>query len=264
MQDRKLDALTSVLTARQRAILRLRAWCADEEPDDRLIRLCPPQDKAEMDRIVRAVEHANGEANGALILWLEWLANTESDLHWHRALSLFHRRQVQLEQVARKPVAPLPLPWDHERLVPLGWGRLVHDEEPGAAPDWAEFVRRSGDALRVALSLRWRDVRATEAAFARLTSIMGEELIHAETKRLLEGLREHTLRLRDEMVAFGEACDLPSEFGDHIAYVQESIDWPAVQVVPPEKHAREWMAESQRQELEAWERQQAEQLRTGA
>jgi hypothetical protein len=232
--------------------------------DERVIRYCPPQDKPEMERIRRAVEHASNEAHGLLIILLEWTAMAEADCQWLRVLMAYQGRVEALERVAKREVAPLPQPWDNQRLVPVGWGRLVPAPERRTARDWHEFrVHRLLD-VEEAVSLRWRDVLGYEAVFDDLETALGERLIHKATRERLAWFREHVLRLADQVAEWDAEFELPADSGEHGSVLREQIDWEAIRGVPKEKHAREWMPESQRVGLEEWEREQAEALRNPA
>ena len=108
-------------------------------------------------------------------------------------------RVEALEKVAKREVAPLPQPWDNERLVPVGWGRLVTDPERRTARDWNEFrVHRLLD-VEESLSLRWRDLLGYEAVFDDLETALGEPLIHREARERLAWLREQVLRLAEQV-----------------------------------------------------------------
>ena len=232
-----------------------------ERVDDRVIRYCPPYDKAEMEQITGAVEHASQEAHGSLIILLEWTANTEAGIHWFRVLSAFQERVKALEAVAKKEARPLPLPWDTSRKVPLGYGRLVRAETREAAKDWTEFRMRFLEDIEEGLTCRWRVVLGYEAVFEKLAQGMGEPLIHHAVRELLDGLRESVLRLTRDIQCLDEEFQLPDERGEHGAAMRESIDWEVIRGTSAVKHAREWMHPQQAEELQGWEREQVQELR---
>ncbi|MEO8538150.1 MAG: hypothetical protein ABI577_00300, partial [bacterium] len=259
--DRRLDALTSELTARERAVLWLRAWRQGEKVDERVVRFCPPQDKPEMHRICAAVEHASDEARGLLIILLEWMANAELEFHLVRIARAYGAYVESLEAVAKKPVPPLPAPWDTSRAVPIGWGRLIQHEERRTPKDWEQFRRYSLASVEEALALRWWDVLSMESVFDDIEAAIGEPLMHQESAALLDGLRDAIFKLAEEVSIFDEEFSLTGASGDHIDTLRLAVDWDAIRGTPKEKHAREWMHEKQRQELETWEREQSEELR---
>jgi hypothetical protein len=211
-----------------------------------------------MDRIRRAVEHASNEAHGSLIILLEWTANTEASIHSFRVLCAFQERLAALEAVAKKETRPLPPPWETSRKVPLGYGRLAREEPLEAAKDWTEFRYRCLGDIEEALTFRWRDVLGYEAVFDEMAQAMGEPLIHRAVRELLDGLRDSVLRLTLDTQCLDEEFQLPEEPGEHGGMLRESIDWQVIHGAPKEKHAREWMHPSRQEELEAWERGQAE------
>jgi hypothetical protein len=259
--ERRLGRLTSELTARERAVLCLRAWCEGEEADERVIRYCPPQDKTEMERIRRAVEHASIEAHSTLIILLEWTAHTEAEIHRLRVLTAYQEHVAALEAVAKKEVRPMPPPWETSRKVPMGYGRLVSEEDEGVAQDWDDFRLRCLKSIEESLTFRWKDALGIEAVFDDLAKTMGEAVMHQTARRLLDGVRDSVLRLTREVESFDEDFQLPGEPGEHGAVLRNAIDWDAIRGAPPVKHAREWMYGQQAAELEAWEREQAEELR---
>jgi hypothetical protein len=260
--DRRLDLLTSELTGKQRAVLCLRAWCQGEKVDDRVVRYCPPADKPEMDRICEAVEEGNGRIHQGLIMLLEWTANMESDLEWLKVLTLYQEHAASLEQVAKKPVEALPPPWKSERQVPLGWGVLTNLDDP-TPKDWAEFRELTRLGIQRNLRRRWQEVLSYDRTFAELAEALGEELVHFEVRERLEWLRESILRLHSKLEALGVPFELPEPEEAQLTTSRGHFDWAALRAVPKEKHAREWMHPKQQEELESWEREQAEQLRTG-
>jgi hypothetical protein len=83
-------------------------------------------------------------------------------------------------------------------------------------------------------------------------------MVHEEVKELLNGLREHVLRLHE---LHGDDFELPGEVGEHGGDLRREIDWEAIRGSGMETHAREWMHEKQLAELEEWEEEQAESLR---
>ena len=103
-----------------------------------------------------------------------------------------------------------------------------------------------------------------EAVFDELAQAMGEPLIHHAVRELLDGLRDSVLRLTADMQYLDEEFQLPEEPGEHGGTLRESLDWQVIHGTPTEKHAREWMRAKQQEELEAWEREQAELLRAGS
>src|SRR5204863_9883909 len=104
-------------------------------------------------------------------------------------------------------------------------------------------------------------VLAMDETFGELRSAMGEEMMHLDIRKLLDALHEHVLRLHMQLVESGDGFELPEVPGDQITSFHNAFDWDALRDVPKEKHAREWMHEKQREELEAWEAEQAESLR---
>jgi hypothetical protein len=116
-------------------------------------------------------------------------------------------------------------------------------------------------SIERSLRLRWRDVVALEATLADVSAAMGEPLVHPETTRLLDALRDAVLRLHGDVAEMGIEVVLPTDSEGQLEWVRESIDWDVLRPAPKEKHAREWMHETERKELEAFEREQAEQLR---
>ena len=69
--DRRLDAVATGLTARERAIIAMACTNRDEQPDERLIKYMPPDQQQEFDRLVGAVERAVDEFYSNCILWCE-------------------------------------------------------------------------------------------------------------------------------------------------------------------------------------------------
>ena len=259
--DRRLDLLASELTPRERGMLWLREWRDDQPHDDRLVRMCPPQDKPEMDRFVLAVEQGNREAHGLLVILLEWAANIETELHFYRALRLHRERMRSLEAVAKKPVPPLQPPWDMDRKVPIGWGRLVVEGGRHVAGSWDEFEEKARRDLIRSISFRWNDLKAFDEVFGELASALGEEMMHFEVRQFLNGYREAVTRMRSELEADGDSFDLLGPREGQGDLIREAFDWEAIRPAPKDKHAREWMHAQQQEELETWEREQASMLR---
>jgi hypothetical protein len=261
--DRRLDLLTSELTPRERGLLWLREWRDDVPHDDRLIRLCPPQDKPEMDRFILAVEQGNREAHGLLIILLEWAANIETELHFHRALRLHRERMRSLEAVAKKAVSPLPPPWPMNRQVPIGWGRLVGEDGRDVAGSWDEFEENARQDLMRSISFRWNDLLAFDEVFGELKGLLGEDMMHFEVRQFLTGFREAIVRMRSDLESNGEPFELAGPREGQGDLIRDAFDWEAIRPAPKDKHAREWMHPQQAEELEAWEHEQAEGLRNG-
>jgi hypothetical protein len=76
--DRKLAALASALTPRERAILQVRAWCPEEDAGGRLGRYWAPGDRAEVERVGDAISKVSNELHAFMVVWFEWLAVPET------------------------------------------------------------------------------------------------------------------------------------------------------------------------------------------
>jgi hypothetical protein len=261
--DRRLDLLTSELTPRERGMLWLREWRDDVPHDDRLIRLCPPQDKPEMDRFVLAVEQGNREAHGLLVILLEWAANIETDLHFYRALRLHRERIRSLEAVAKKAVPPLPPPWNMDRKVPIGWGRLVGEDGSDEAGSWDEVEEKLRRDLIRSISFRWNDLLVLDEVFEELERALGEEMMYFEVRQFLDGYRQALVRMRSALESDGEAFELAGPHEGQANLIREAFDWSVIRPAPEDKHPREWMHPQQAEELQSWERVQADTLRSG-
>ena len=94
--DRRLDAVTTGLTVRERALLALGYWHRDEEPDERLLKYMPPEQKDEFERLLNAVENANGQLYSDSSIWCEWLQQADIEMAWLECLAGLLARQAQL------------------------------------------------------------------------------------------------------------------------------------------------------------------------
>src|SRR5450756_346106 len=94
--DRRLDALTTGLTVRERALLALGYWHRDEEPDERLLKYMPPEQKDEFERLLNAVDNANGQLYSDSSIWCEWLQQADIEMAWLESIGALFARQSQL------------------------------------------------------------------------------------------------------------------------------------------------------------------------
>lgn len=254
--DRKLDALTSVLTARQRAILGVKAWVAGEQADARLERMCPPHDLAEMQGITRAVAKGNTEINSMVIFLLEWVAQNEVQIHWLRSLQPFLARDKALPAQARRLLPSLPRPWDTERKTHLGYGRLEHLNEPDAAT-WEQFAVRLVRDIADAIQKRWQDYLQCEAALESASKALGTDVVHMEIRQTLDHYRAAVLNLVEQFRLAGHTVVLPQFDMEVASFATQAFNLDVLRELPAEKHPREWLHERGLAELEEWEKEQA-------
>ncbi len=251
--ERKLDTLTSALTPKERAVLWLRAWCAGEAADYRLAHYCPSQDRAVFDRIVAAVKRGNSEIHGQVIILLEWLARTESEIHWLRIFDLHAAQVREMEKMTGKRAPKLPAPWNTDRQVAIGWGVLVDPDQP-TARTWDEFREISWRDVKRSLELRWQDLAAFREVFNKVERVFGEPLVQREVGERLDCYEDSLTRLSGE---FEGELDPSSPNPEKVAFLREMF---GLDELADEHDPRATMHETVRATLTEFEQEQAELL----
>lgn len=255
--ERKLDALTSALTSRQRAILVLSAWLRGETADERLYRFCPPADLAEFEAMRRAVNRGNELLRQTGAYLLEWIAQIEMQIHWLRTLEMYQRREKAIASPVRKTLPPLLSVWETSRQTARAFGRHVSDEEPEPRT-WEEFSARLARTLLNAIQQRWQDYLQGKAALEEASEALGIDATHRVVRELFERLEDDILRLARMMGEAGHAVKLPELDRDAESYAATAFKLEVLREFPREKHERESLHAQARAELEAWEKEQAE------
>jgi hypothetical protein len=196
----RLQAVSLGLTARERATLLLRAWVDGREPDERLVKHMPAEQREECERTVRAVEDANNEFRNHLAFMLEWLYQEETLFAWLECLDGFLVRTGQLEGALSKAgwvvregteagqderareivVPPLPVPGRAlERDLPIIWGGDAFPDDHRPLPgDWQGLRGWLVAELQRALTLRWQDYIDRSVVLAELSDELGEDVVH--------------------------------------------------------------------------------------
>jgi hypothetical protein len=155
----RLDRLYPALTAKERALLVLRAWKEDREEDLQVRRTMPPDQAPDFNRYIHLMNAANLEA-GKYIVVLNGVANQlNSKSAWLASLQVWgirvwdlatyiilhtnepiteseHKRLVEKARTERVPVAELA-----EVLVERYEGWTEADMEPAEDPDDGPVVR---------------------------------------------------------------------------------------------------------------------------
>jgi hypothetical protein len=257
LNQRKLETLANALTAKERAVLWMRACCAGDEPDHRLRTYCPPEDRAEFERYVSSVEHGSGEIHGQLIILLEWLANTESEMHWLRIYDLLAGQVREMEKVTGKRAPKLQPPWNTNRQVPIAWGTLLHPDRP-VPRSWDDHREMSKRELRTSLELRWRDLAVIDEVLSELERVFGEPLLHHDVAERLDWFRESLQRLSSE---YGGPIERGAPDLERVQVLREAF---GLDELGEDDDPRARMHETNRASLEAFEREQAKMLRNGS
>lgn len=257
LNQKALDTLASVLTPRERSVIWLRAWCAEEKPDHRLARYCPSQDRAAFDRIVGAVERGNSETHGQLVMLLEWLAKTESEIHWLRIFDLHTAQVREMEKLTGKRAPKLPAPWNTNRQVPIGWGQLIDPDRP-AATSWEEFREMSWRDAKQSLEVRWQDLAMFKEVLNEVEQVFGEPLVHHGVGEKLGWYEDALKRLSGE---FEGELDPALPDPEKVAGLRELF---GLDELGDEHDPRAGMHETLRDSLAEFEQQQKETLQGGS
>jgi len=195
-ERRRIDALTSSLGAKERALYILRRWCEDEPWDTRLRDLMPEDQRDEYERIARAVEGASNALIQLCGMWIEWLVNADLTMAWLECLAGYLAREKALVRALRgkgvrvieqgdvrraKDVLVLPaMPAPgrgFRREMPHIVSVAVGEEEPAPA-DWPTAVVALAEDVKRAVVLRHRELAALHVALAEVEEALGEQLVH--------------------------------------------------------------------------------------
>jgi hypothetical protein len=242
----RLQAVSLGLTARERATLLLRAWVDGREPDERLVKHMPAEQREECERTVRAVEDANNEFRNHLAFMLEWLYQEETLFAWLECLDGFLVRTGQLEGALSKAgwvvregteagqderareivVPPLPVPGRAlERDLPIIWGGDAFPDDHRPLPgDWQGLRGWLVAELQRALTLRWQDYIDRSVVLAELSDEFGEEVVHPDLRAPMDGFRRKVLELYEGLQRF-VTFPLPDPDHERIEQLRGWVRW---------------------------------------
>jgi hypothetical protein len=255
--------IESGLTARERAILVLRAWRQREEPDERLRKYMPAEQREEFDRIVEAVEQANDHAYQAVAFWYEWLAQLDIEVGLAEAVVTLLDRVEDLERhpltepgrkrPRRRRSGLRPPRRGFVRDMPLAWGQKAGEDKP-VPSTWPEARERLLDDCRGNVSIRWQELAAMEIALSELADALREEMTHIDLREGLDRCRAKVLELHAALVELGQRFVLPDPEERHLAIAREYVSVDSLSEErgkeAPGREPRASLAESQLEELE--------------
>lgn len=99
--DKRLDAITLALTAKERAILHLRAWKRGEAEDWRAAHLTSPDQEAEYSRLIELVGHVDGIFVAVLTMVQHWIFEAEIQLAWWDTIRLQEARVAVMRKTLK-------------------------------------------------------------------------------------------------------------------------------------------------------------------
>ena len=274
--DRRLDALTTGLTARERAILVIGLLHRAEEPDERLLKYMPPEQKDEFERVVRAVENANDEFWSDCGPWCEWIQQADIALAWLESIDALFARQAQLvaalkvhgvavreeAKTTRRSslqaliLSPMPTPTrGFRRDVPRLLGVAIGEEEP-PPEDWKSAVTCLAASVREAVEVRWQELAATEIALGELSQAFGADCCHPSLRDTLDAVRKKVIDLYQAALSFTAPFALPEPAERYLENARGRVDWDALKspeqaaagVTPQDRRA--WLGKDARAALE--------------
>jgi len=255
---KRLEAATSALTARERAILVLRPWLAGGDADDQLRRYAPADQKAEIERVETAINIFNQNVHSALAFGAEWLWETEVRLAWLECLDAF----LQLGP-APAVLQRLPSPGrGFMRSVTMVFGKTIGDDDEVPA-SWPEARNQLLDDVRFALQVRWGDLMAFREVREEARQLMGEEMMHAEPLAVLDQCAAAVRELQAAVERIGGPFDLGEPTEDQVEIARSYLDREALaDPSSPSPSGRQWMRPLDLAELEDREARLATELRS--
>jgi hypothetical protein len=286
--DRRLDALTTGLTVRERALLALGYWHRDEEPDERLLKYMPPEQKDEFERLLNAVENANGQLYSDSSIWCEWLQQADIEMAWLECLAGLLARQAQLvaalkavgvtareetnaaRRSRRQAVNLRPMPTPRRgfcRDIPRLCGVIVI-EEPSPPDNWEDAVRSLATSVRQELEVRWQELAATEVTLGQLAEAFGADCCHPSLRDVLDALRKKVVDLYQAVLPFTVPFALPEPAERYLENARGRVDWDALKLAADADAVllsvdkRAWLRQEERIALEEIEAQWKEEARS--
>jgi hypothetical protein len=286
--DRRLDALTTGLTVRERALLALGYWHRDEEPDERLLKYMPPEQKDEFERLLNAVENANGQLYSDSSIWCEWLQQADIEMAWLESIGALFARQSQLvaalkvhgvavreeAKTTRRSslqaliLSPMPTPRrGFRRDVPRLLGVAIREEEP-PPEDWKSAVTCLAASVREAVEVRWQELAATEIALGELAQAFGADCCHPSLRDTLDAVRKKVIDLYQAALPFTAPFALPEPAERYLENARGRVDWDALKLAADADAVllsvdkRAWLRQEERIALEEIEAQWKEEARS--
>ena len=256
---KRLDDITLGLTVRERVLLAIRPWLADEEPADGLARNCPEPDRQEMERLFHAIERGNQLLGDSVAFSLEWANSEEITMAWLECLAAFLARERRRPPGGRG-LPDLPPPGrGFVRDLPMTRGRQIGEDDP--LPDtWERALETLILQMRRNVEVRWRGVLIFEEAFALGSAAFGHDIVHARMRVAVVALRAKVLDLHQAMQPFG-AFVLPVLTPAEHQQASDYFDLAALRSAGGAQGPRERLHVTTREKLDAEEATLAAELR---
>ena len=206
--DRRLDRLYPALSAKERAILILRAWKAGDDPEPQIRSTIPNNQVFAYDRLIALMRRASGDLTNVILVVVQLVE--QLSLRWCWLASL-HVAALNAEDVASVALAAVR---GKERIA------LRRALRPRMArfamslcgdPRWGqadEVQRMSGDviaagliaAMREIWPQRWQELRAVEIVLDEVAQEFdGEDPLDPEVRILLDTCRADLLDLKERI-----------------------------------------------------------------
>ena len=238
----RLASVSSRLTITERALLALRYYLHDEDPDADTLRIIGHDDPG-VRRIADAVREANTHFYQALSYCVEWLYQEEIQLGWLRCLDAMLERDATLREALRLAgwkvveaetpsvdarakravLRPLPTPGQGlTRTLPIFWGARAYPDDETEPVDVGSLRDALATGLRRSVELRWRDCVAHRTVLAEMAEAMGQPVTHIKLEDVLSLVEAKVLELYEGLARRGERFPLPTDGGRQLEILH---DW---------------------------------------
>ena len=233
LRDHRLDRLYPALTARERALLVLRAYKADEKPDQAIYRTCPPAQGREFNRYIRLMNAVNTEVAYLLMLISGQVRQVDLKYAWMMTLLLWGMEVDNLGDHLLGALKDPALRRDVRTMMKRSPGALQVPIDLNAPPAEDPFAEGFGRGLVVALltgvkdgvERHWRELRSAEIAVAEVAEAEfdGEGLFQPDVQATLDEAKEMLRTVHQGIAPYVEPFALPEPSDEDMELARQLI-----------------------------------------
>lgn len=185
---RRLDRLFPVLTPRERAVLVLRAWKEDREPEPQLLQSRRPSDAHEYNRLIGLLQASSGELTHFAVLVHFGVKELGTRFAWF--------------------------------LTAVLWGNELDVEYPRAE----QLCDLLAEKLRAGISLRSQELDALDVVLGEIAEEFdGEDPIKPSVRAIVEETRVELERLRRDAKQYLGGSDTEDRTNEQVAALRRLV-----------------------------------------
>ena len=231
--EQRLSRLYPALTARERGLLVLRAYKADEKPDPRIYHTCPSAQGAAFNRYIALLNAVNVELATVVLILRTQIDKTALKYSWLMTAVIWgmethamgrHVLAATKDRKLRKDVRRLMARAPSDVRVPLDLTVPLAEPETFEKGFGDETVKALLFGIHQDVRQHWAELRAIEIAVQEVAEEFGgEDPLKADTREMVDDCLRSCTTLRDDVAPYVE-IELSEPAEEDLVLVRKLIE----------------------------------------